>query len=254
MAIRVLTRDQLARFLGNNQEAIRYFEQLTAQVSSDADLIVILLRLSQEIAIEANNAIATANNALAELAEISGQLGVVTEAPRLEPVEIPDDLAPPIQVGTLSYQNAESVQVGDLLVTGALTVAGGATGTGVGMVGIDGADGEPGMPITGAQGIQGVAGTAMPGQDGTDGDSQMIPGPQGATGVAIVSPPGNDGQDASNDFVQLGSDPIVDPFIGSYAPGSFDIATGRYAVMSNLLQLTGTQTARVEGTGTLRIT
>lgn len=116
--IRALTRDQLARFLGNNQEAIRYFEQLTSQASSDADQIVILLRISQEIAIEASNAVAAANNALAGIAAIAAEMGLAIEAPAVEQLQIPDDLTPPIQIGTLAYQNADSVEVGRITATG----------------------------------------------------------------------------------------------------------------------------------------
>lgn len=46
----------------------------------------------------------------------------------------------------------------------------------------------------------------------------------------------------------------TDLFIGSYAPGSFTIPTGQYAVMSKQLQLTGSQSAVLAGTATLRVT
>lgn len=41
---------------------------------------------------------------------------------------------------------------------------------------------------------------------------------------------------------------------GSYAPGSFTIATGKFYVMTKRLILTGSQRAVVQGTGRLRIT
>lgn len=47
--------------------------------------------------------------------------------------------------------------------------------------------------------------------------------------------------------------PVSDPFIGAYAPGSFKIPTGKYAVMSSMLQLTGSQQVELAGTATLRI-
>jgi len=45
-----------------------------------------------------------------------------------------------------------------------------------------------------------------------------------------------------------------DPFQGSYAPGSFTIATGKYVVMSKRLELTGTQRVTGQGTARLRVT
>lgn len=44
-----------------------------------------------------------------------------------------------------------------------------------------------------------------------------------------------------------------DPFIGSFSPGSFTIPTGKYAVMSDTLQLTGSQQATGQGTSQLRV-
>lgn len=41
--------------------------------------------------------------------------------------------------------------------------------------------------------------------------------------------------------------------IGSYAPGSFTIPTGKYVVMSKRLQLTGSQRVTLQGTARLRI-
>lgn len=45
-----------------------------------------------------------------------------------------------------------------------------------------------------------------------------------------------------------------DPAQGSFAPGSFTLATGKYAVMSDRLTLTSTQRATLAGTARLRIT
>jgi hypothetical protein len=44
-----------------------------------------------------------------------------------------------------------------------------------------------------------------------------------------------------------------DPNGGSYAPGSFNVMTGRYALMVERLQLTATQRMNIQGTGRLRI-
>lgn len=46
----------------------------------------------------------------------------------------------------------------------------------------------------------------------------------------------------------------ADPTQGSYAPGSFTIATGKYAIMSRRLTMTGTQRLTGQGTGCLRVT
>jgi hypothetical protein len=44
-----------------------------------------------------------------------------------------------------------------------------------------------------------------------------------------------------------------DPSIGSYAPGAFTIADGKYAIMAKRLVLTGTQRVTIAGTGRLRV-
>jgi hypothetical protein len=44
------------------------------------------------------------------------------------------------------------------------------------------------------------------------------------------------------------------PWTGLYAPGSFTVPTGSYAVMSKRLALTTTQRATLAGTARLRIT
>lgn len=48
-------------------------------------------------------------------------------------------------------------------------------------------------------------------------------------------------------------DTIDDPPIGTYAPGSFTVATGQYAIMSKRLTLTTTQRVTIAGDGRLRI-
>lgn len=49
-----------------------------------------------------------------------------------------------------------------------------------------------------------------------------------------------------------GGGPASDPPSGSYAPGSFTLATGRYALMAGRLILTGAQRATLQGTARLR--
>lgn len=44
-----------------------------------------------------------------------------------------------------------------------------------------------------------------------------------------------------------------DPFQGAFAPGSFTLATGKYVVMGDELELTTTQEATLEGTSYLAI-
>lgn len=77
------------------------------------------------------------------------------------------------------------------------------------------------------------------------------PGPQGSQG-----PPGLDGQEGVEglDGTPGPSGTGTDPLQGFYAPGSFDVPTGKYALMSRHLILTGTQRVTLHGTGTLRIT
>lgn len=63
-----LTRDQLAKFLGNNQEAIRRFEQLFQIAGTDTpEDVTILFRRVDEADIAAADAAASANEALAAL-------------------------------------------------------------------------------------------------------------------------------------------------------------------------------------------
>lgn len=61
-----LTRDQLAKFLPD-QEAIRRFEQLFSQAGETIPAeIIILFALTQELSIEANDGITIGNEALAQ--------------------------------------------------------------------------------------------------------------------------------------------------------------------------------------------
>lgn len=46
---------------------------------------------------------------------------------------------------------------------------------------------------------------------------------------------------------------LDNPVMGPYAPGSFTVPTGEYAVMASDLTLTTTQTGTISGTATLRI-
>ena len=132
--------------------------------------------------------------------------------------------------------------------------SGGASGAGVAaFLGEDGEQGEQGIP--GRQGDQGQDGLrGAPGRDGIDGeDGWTIVGPQGPVGAAgPMGAPGQDGADAES-VIQLGQYQPADPFVGSYSTGSFSVITGKYALMSFQLQLKGSETVRLEGTSTLRI-
>ncbi len=114
-----LTRDQLAKFLPD-QEAIRRFEQLFQVAAVDSpDQIVILFRLAQEIAIEASTALSAANAVATALQLMIEDTDLSTV---IQPVEIPDDLSPPIpQLGTLASQNSDTVSVGTLSASGAIS-------------------------------------------------------------------------------------------------------------------------------------
>lgn len=118
LPIKPPTRDQLSRMAGGNQEMIRKLEMLFQQGGQiTPDQVVILFQLAQEVSIEANTAAAKANEALASIEAIVARLGLLPVP--MEQV-FPDDLSPPIQIGTLAYQNAEDVEVGNLTVTGQL--------------------------------------------------------------------------------------------------------------------------------------
>lgn len=168
--------------------------------------------------------------------------------------------------GTLDYYEAG--------VPGATGVAGSA---GVGMPGQD-ADVEDPQVIpgprgdvgsSGVPGVAGVSGVLLMVVDAEVEEPMMIPGPPGTTTtlnnnttttnlqMMVVDPenedlpliPGPKGDTGATGGGGAGSD----PYQGSFAPGSFTIATGKYAYIVKRLQLTGTQQVAVQGTGRLRI-
>jgi len=150
---------------------------------------------------------------------------------------------------------------GDAGPTGA-TGAAGAAGP-PGTTGVDGDDGAIGPPgNAGATGAPGPAGAdGVPGPVGADGDDGL-PGPIGLTGFTgaagadgIAGPmgqPGMDGDDGA--WGPPGQNaPFYDPPQGSYAPGSFLVATGKFGMMVRELSLSGTQRVLLEGTARLTI-
>ena len=104
MAKLKLTREQLAKFLPDHQ-TIRAFEQLF----DDVDVTI------PDASDEANNnagiALAVANAALAEVANIISELQLALNAPISEPPIFPDDLAPRLEIGTIASQNADAVAI-----------------------------------------------------------------------------------------------------------------------------------------------
>ena len=86
-----LTRDQLASFL-QDHEQIKQFERLFAAVDTLDNVTI------DELNISSGNAVASANDALAQLSAVSQMLELLATAPRNE-------------LGTISYQNADDVNI-----------------------------------------------------------------------------------------------------------------------------------------------
>jgi hypothetical protein len=106
-----LTRDQLASFL-QDHEQIKQFERLFSTVDTLDNVTI------DELNISSSNAVASANDALAQLSAVSQMLELLVTAPRNE-------------LGTISSQNADNVditggEIKDLDVP--LPVASGGTG------------------------------------------------------------------------------------------------------------------------------
>lgn len=119
-----ITRDQLAKFLPDN-DTIRRFEKLFLIAGSTTPAnIEIILSLLQEATIAAGSANATANqaNALADRLEQALLLVALSPAVQIPPYPdlvmppqeqtvIPDNLTPPIQIGTMGEQQADRVKI-----------------------------------------------------------------------------------------------------------------------------------------------
>jgi hypothetical protein len=106
-----LTRDQLASFL-QDHEQIKQFERLFSVVDTLDNVTI------DEVNTSASNALASANDALAQLSDVSQVLDVLATAPRNE-------------LGTISSQNADDVNISGGLISGLdapLPVASGGTG------------------------------------------------------------------------------------------------------------------------------
>lgn len=124
----------------------------------------------------------------------------------------------------------------------------------------DGQEGEA-SHIPGPRGFTGSDGQSIHGRDGVDGEDGMtIVGPKGDTGpagqMAILFMEGHPGEDAMmipGPAGASGSASIPDPLTESFAPAAFSVATGKYAVMADELQVAGTDEITVDGTGVLVI-
>ena len=106
-----LTRDQLASFL-QDHEQIKQFERLFSVVDTLDNVTI------DEVNTVAANAVASANEALAQLSDVSQVLDVLATAPRNE-------------LGTISSQNADDVNISGGLISGLdapLPVLSGGTG------------------------------------------------------------------------------------------------------------------------------
>ena len=86
-----LTRDQLASFL-QDHEQVKQFERLFSTVDTLSNVTI------DELNISSGNAVASANDALAQLSAVSQMLELLATAPRNE-------------LGTISYQNADDVNI-----------------------------------------------------------------------------------------------------------------------------------------------
>lgn len=104
MAKLKLTREQLAKFLPDHQ-TIRAFEQLF----NDVD--VTIPDANEEANNNAGIALAVANAALAEVANIISKLQLALNAPVAQPAAFPDDLVPRLEIGTIASQNADAVSI-----------------------------------------------------------------------------------------------------------------------------------------------
>ena len=86
-----LTRDQLASFL-QDHEQVKQFERLFSTVDTLSNVTI------DELNISSGNAVASANDALAQISAVSQMLELLVTAPRNE-------------LGTISYQNADDVNI-----------------------------------------------------------------------------------------------------------------------------------------------
>ena len=99
-----LDRQQLARILQNNAEAIRAFEKVFDSVESTPTTI-------EEAAALAGTAAALGNLAISLIASYASLLEQISAAPAPIPDIAVDDFSPAIALGTISQQNADMVEL-----------------------------------------------------------------------------------------------------------------------------------------------
>lgn len=120
---RPLSRDQLASFLPSSQ-AIRAFEKLMQDVFVlNPDQIAVILAYIDEVRTDSGTAQASSNQALAALQSMAQSLAVIAQAPApLQSMQNviagpqalmvnPQNVAPPVQIGTLGQQQADRVNI-----------------------------------------------------------------------------------------------------------------------------------------------
>ncbi len=120
MAKLKLSREQLAKFLPDHQ-SIRAFEQLFDDVE------VTIPDSGNEANTNAGIAMAAANAAIAVAVEAQAQVDMLLCAPPQQEVVAPDDNAPRYQLGTMSGQNSDAVEITGGSINGTPIGAGGAS-------------------------------------------------------------------------------------------------------------------------------
>lgn len=109
-----LSRAQLAAFLKDPQ-AIRQFEELFKTVDQTVP------DGFGEVSIAAETARSTSQQALEELRRIADALEMLALAPMTDQEGSADNLAPPVVIGSLGHQEADSVAISGGAITAALT-------------------------------------------------------------------------------------------------------------------------------------
>jgi len=111
------TRVELAKFLPT-QRLIKAFEKIFDLLPSSINDNAHLIEQTNNVA---ESAVSAANAAVAELERIADALEALVNAPRHEPVEPENDLSPRHEIGTISSQNSDDVEVTGGTVTATLT-------------------------------------------------------------------------------------------------------------------------------------
>lgn len=100
-----LPRNLLSKIAQGNHESIVALERVFGDVGS------VLPTTIEEAAAQANQAIAMAAQALSMVSELLAALEAVEMAPVREPIQLPDDTSPSVQIGSIASQNADYVDI-----------------------------------------------------------------------------------------------------------------------------------------------